>query len=103
MKTAGDRESTPTGNATPPGRYEIVPSNRVRQQLHHAPPILRGYQAGITAILRIDPTAASTMLHIRPTEGDAWTATYGAGQGFVTYRVIESQRLVVLLDWVWAG
>jgi hypothetical protein len=41
------------------------------------------------------------MLHIQPDRGDDWTATYGDGRGFLQYRVIETQRLVVMLDWVW--
>jgi hypothetical protein len=41
-------------------------------------------------------------LHIRRT-GDAWTATFEAGLGFLTYWVLEPERIVVLLDLTWAG
>lgn len=56
----------------------------------------------MVAVLRVDPTAASSVFHIRKV-GDAWTATFGAGLGFLTYWVIEPQRIVVLLDLTWAG
>jgi hypothetical protein len=59
--------------------------------------------AGITVVLRIDPTTASTVFQIRQLNDDAWTATFGAGRGFLTYWVIESERMVVLLDLTWAG
>lgn len=85
------------------GVYHVVLSNRVRQQLRDAPPILQGHLSGITAILRIDPTASSTMLHIRQTDEDAWTAAYGEGRGFITYWVVHAQRVVVVVDWIWAG
>jgi hypothetical protein len=56
----------------------------------------------MVAVLRVDPTAASSVFHIRQV-GDAWTAAFGAGLGFLTYWVIEPQRIVVLLDLTWAG
>jgi hypothetical protein len=56
----------------------------------------------MVAVLRVDPTAASSVFHIRQV-GDAWTATFGAGLGFLTYWVIEPERIVVLLDLTWAG
>ena len=87
----------------PLGAYKVVLSDRVRQQLHDAPPILEGYLNGITAILRIDPIASSTMLHIRQTDEDAWTAAYAEGRGFITYWVVYEQRVVVVVDWIWAG
>jgi hypothetical protein len=43
------------------------------------------------------------MLHIRQADNDAWTAAYGAGRGFITYWVIDAQRVVVVVDWIWAG
>jgi hypothetical protein len=59
--------------------------------------------AGITAVLRVDPTTASTVFRIRRVDDDAWMATFGAGRGFLTYWVIEAERMVVLLDLTWAG
>jgi hypothetical protein len=53
-------------------------------------------------VLRTDPTAAGSVFHARRTE-DAWTATFGAGRGFLTYWVLEAERIVVLLDLTWAG
>ena len=103
MRTVGAPESGSTRERTPLGAYDVVLLNRVRQQLYDAPPILEGYLSGITAILRIDPTAATAMLHIRQADNDAWTAAYGAGRGFITYWVIDAQRVVVVVDWIWAG
>jgi hypothetical protein len=101
MRTTEPPSSTTSQAQAPLGGYRLVLSPRVDQQLCQAPPVLQGHLTGITAILRIDPTAASTMLHIQPDRGDDWTATYGDGRGFLQYRVIETQRLVVVLDWVW--
>jgi hypothetical protein len=101
MRTAEPASSTTRQDQAPLAGYRLVLSPRVGQQLRQAPPGLQGQLTGITAILRIDPTAASTMLHIQPDRGDDWTATYGDGRGFLQYRVIETQRLVVMLDWVW--
>jgi hypothetical protein len=33
----------------------------------------------------------------------AWTVTFAAGRGFLTYWVVEPERVVVLLDLTWAG
>ena len=65
--------------------------------------MLQGFVDGIIAVLRVDPTAACMVLQIRQVDDDAWTATFGAGRGFLTYWVIHGQRVVVLLDWAWAG
>jgi hypothetical protein len=83
--------------------HQIILTRRVRWRLRESPPIVQGYVTGITAVLRVDPTTASTAVQIRQVEDDAWTATFGAGRGFLTYWVIQSQRAVVLLDWTWAG
>jgi hypothetical protein len=40
-----------------------------------------GYVAGITAVLRVDPTTASIVFHIRRVD-DAWTATFGPVAAF---------------------
>jgi hypothetical protein len=42
------------------------------------------------------------VFHIRRSE-DVWTSTFGAGRGFLTYWVLEEERIVVLLDLTWAG
>jgi hypothetical protein len=103
MRTAEHPSSATRQTQTPLGGYRLVLSHRVGQQLRGAPPVLQGHFTGITALLRVDPTAASTMLHIQPNHGDDWTATYGDGPGFLQYRVIQPQRLVVVVDWVWIG
>jgi hypothetical protein len=81
--------------------HQIILTRRVRRQLCESSPIVQGYVTGITAVLRVDPTTASTAVQIRQVD-DAWTATFAAGRGFLTYWVIHSQRAVVLLDWTWA-
>ena len=103
MRTAEQPSSTTRPAQAPLGGYRLVLSHRVGQQLRQAPPLLQGHLSAITAILRVDPTAASTMLHLQPDHRDAWTATYGDGRGFLQYRVIQRQRLVVVTDWVWIG
>lgn len=83
--------------------HQIVLTPRARQQLHDAPPTLQGYVTGITAVLRVDPTTASAAIQIRQAGDGTWTATFAEGRGFLTYRVIQYQQAVVLLDWTWAG
>lgn len=100
MKTT---ETLEPGSVQGVGTYEVVLSNRVRQQLHDAPPVLEGYLIGITTILKVDPTAASTMLDIRQTSDQVWTAAYGPGRGFLTYWVLNAQRVVLVVDWIWVG
>jgi hypothetical protein len=82
--------------------YEIVLARRVHSQLEDAPPILRGYVAGMVAVLRVDPTAASGVFHTRRI-GDAWTATFGAGLGASRSTGFCTERIVVLLDLTWAA
>ena len=103
MRTAEHPSSATRQDQAPQGGYRLVLSHPVGQHLREAPPVLQGYFTGITAILRVDPTAASTMLHIQPNRGDTWTATFGDGRGFLQYRVLQSQRLVVVVDCVWIG
>jgi len=43
------------------------------------------------------------VFRLRQVDDDAWTATFGAGRGFLLYWVIEPERIVVLLDLTWAG
>jgi len=43
------------------------------------------------------------VFRLRRVDDDAWTAIFGAGRGFLTYWVIEPERIVVLLDLTWVG
>jgi hypothetical protein len=43
------------------------------------------------------------VFRLRQVDDDAWTATFGAGRGFLTYWVIDRERIVVLLHLTWAG
>jgi hypothetical protein len=64
--------------------------------------MLVGLVAGIIAVLRVDPTQASMSFQLRRL-GDAWTVMFGAGRGFLTYWVVETEQIVVLLELAWAG
>ena len=60
----------------PGATYQVLVTQRVRQRLRHAPPLLAGSVAGIVAVLRVDPTEAS-MIFRRRRLGDAgWTVTF---------------------------
>ena len=89
--------------AGPVATYQVLVTQRVRQQLRDAPPTLVGYVAGIIAVLRVDPTEASMILRIRRLGDTGWTVTFGAAQGSLTYWVIQAEQLVVLLDLTRAG
>ena len=91
------------GAAGPVATYQVLVTQRVRQQLRHAPPTLVGYVAGIIAVLRVDPTEASMIFRIRRLGDTGWTVTFGAARGSLTYWVVQAEQLVVLLDLTRAG
>jgi hypothetical protein len=103
MKSTGSPKARRIQRPSLVNAHQIILTRRARQQLRGAPPTLQGYVTGITAVLRVDPTTASAALQIRQVDDDSWTATFGAGRGFLTYWVVQGQRAVVLLDWTWAG
>jgi hypothetical protein len=91
------------GAARPGATYQVLITQRVHQRLRAAPPLLVGSVAGIMAVLRVDPTEAS-MIFRRRRLGDAgWAVTFGTAGGLLTYWVLQSERIVVLLDLTWAG
>ena len=83
--------------------YQVLVTQRVRQQLRGAPPFLVGYVAGIIAVLRVDPTQASMIFRRRRLWDAGWTVTFGAAHGVLTYGLVQPEQLVVLLDLNWAG
>jgi hypothetical protein len=89
--------------AGPVATYQVLVTQRVRQQLRDAPPTLVGYVAGIIAVLRVDPTEASMIFRIRRLDDAGWTVTFGAARGSLTYWVVQAEQLVVLLDLTRAG
>jgi hypothetical protein len=89
--------------ARPVATYQVLVTQRVRQQLRDAPSTLVGYVAGIIAVLRVDPTEASMIFRIRRLGDTGWTVTFGAAQGSLTYWVVQAEQLVVLLDLTRAG
>jgi hypothetical protein len=83
------------------GTYQVLVSQRVHQRLRGAPPLVAGSVAGIVAVLRVDPTEASTMFRRRRLGDSGWTVTFGAAQGSLTYWVLPAEQIVVLLDLTW--
>ncbi len=80
--------------------YRIVATQAVGEQLRGAPPQLQGYVAGIVAVLRVDPTTASAAFHARVVD-DARVAVFAGGRGFLSYWVLQDDKVVVLLDLTW--
>ena len=89
--------------AGPVATYQVLVTQRVRQQLRDAPPPLVGSVAGIIAVLRVDPTEASMIFRRRRLDDGGWTVTFGAAGGSLTYWVVQAEQLVVLLDLTRAG
>jgi hypothetical protein len=83
------------------GTYQVLVTQRVHRRLRGAPPLLAGSVAGIVAVLRVDPTEASTMFRRRRLGDGGWTVTFGAAQGRLTYWVLLAEQIVVLLDLTW--
>ena len=89
--------------ARPVATYQVLVTQRVRQQLRDAPPTLVGSVAGIIAVLRVNPTEASMIFRRRRLDDGGWTVTFGAAGGSLTYWVVQAEQLVVLLDLTRAG
>lgn len=80
--------------------YQVALARRVAEQLRDAPPELRGYVAGVVALLRTDPSVGTAaFLVIRDPEYN--TIVFPDGRGFLGYHVVEERRLVVLVDLAW--
>jgi hypothetical protein len=65
--------------------YQILVTHQFRRQLRDAPPFLVGYVAGVIAVLRVDPTEASTIFRRRRLDDASWMVTFGAAQGVLAY------------------
>jgi succinylglutamate desuccinylase len=83
--------------------YQVLVTQRVRQRLRDVPPTLVGSVAGVIAVLRVDPTEASTIFRRRRLGDAGWTVTFGAARGLLSYWVVQPERIVALLDLTWAG
>ena len=80
--------------------YRVVATHAFRHQLLGTPPPVRGLVVGLVAALGVDPYSPSNAMHIGVI-GDALAGVFACGRGVLTYRVIESRRLLVLLDLRW--
>jgi hypothetical protein len=101
----GDRSEVLAWDEVAAGRpaatYQVVVTPWVHRRLRDAPPLVAGSVAGVIAVLRVDPTEAS-MIFRRRRLGDAgWTVSFGAAGGSLTYWVLQSEQIVVLLDLTW--
>ena len=91
------------GAAAGPGAtYQVLVTQQARQRLRQAPPLLAGSVAGIIAVLRVDPTEASMIFRRRRLSDAGWAVSFGAAGGLLTYRVLQAERIVVLLDLTWS-
>ena len=82
------------------GSKVVVVAHSVHQQLRRAPPELRGYIAGVVALLRADPSVGTAAFPV--VRGPAYrTVVFAEGGGFLDYQVVEKRRLVVLVDLSW--
>jgi hypothetical protein len=81
--------------------YQVVAAPSVREQLRAAAPELRGYVAGVVALLRADPNAGTTAFPV--VSGPAYqTIVLPEGRGFLDYQVVQERRLVVLVELTWS-
>ena len=81
--------------------YHVLIAQLVHQRLRGAPPLVAGSVAGIVAVLRVDPIEASMMFRRRGLGDGGWTVTFGAEQGSLTYWVLPTEQIVVLLNLTW--
>jgi hypothetical protein len=80
--------------------YQVVLARRVDAQLRDASPELRGYVAGVVALLRTDPSVGTAAFPVIR-EPEYNTIVFPDGRGFLGYHVFEERRLVVLVDLAW--
>jgi len=103
----GDRSQVVAWDEVAPAQtiasYRVLVTQRVHRRLRGAPPLLAGSVAGIIAVLRVDPTEASMIFRRRRLADTGWMVTFGAAYGLLTYWVLEPERILVLLDLIWAG
>jgi hypothetical protein len=80
--------------------YQVALARRVAEQLRDAPPELRGYVAGVVALLRTDPSVgtAAFPVFVGPEYN---TVVFPDQRGFLDFHVVEERRLVVLVDLAW--
>jgi hypothetical protein len=90
------------GRAETVATYQVLVTQRVRQQLRDAPLLLVGSVAGVSAVLRVDPTEPSMIVRLWRIGDAVWAVTFGAARGVLIYWVTEAERIVVLLDLTWA-
>ncbi len=80
--------------------YQVVLARKVGEQLRDAPPELRGYVAGVVALLRTDPSVGTAAFSV--VGGPEYTTiVFPDGRGYLDYHVVEERRLVVLVDLAW--
>ncbi len=80
--------------------YQVVLARRVGEQLRDAPPELRGYVAGVVALLRTDPSVGTAAFPV--VRGlEYHTIVFPDRRGFLDYHVFEDRRMVILVDLAW--
>jgi hypothetical protein len=101
----GDRSEVLAWDEVAAGRpaatYQVVVTQWVHRRLRDAPPLVAGSVAGVIAVLRVDPTEASMIFRRRPLGDAGWTVSFGAAGGSLTYWVLQSEQIVMLLDLTW--
>ena len=79
--------------------YQVVLARRSASS-SATPPELRGYVAGVVALLRTDPSVGTAAFFV--IDGPEYsTIVFPDGCGFLDYHVVEERRLVVLVDLAW--
>ena len=83
-------------------RYDVVLTAGVAAQLGDGPPALQGTVAGIIAMLRVDPDAASQAVVIHA-DGDRRTVVFASGMAFLSLYLaeVEGTPTIVVTELIW--
>jgi hypothetical protein len=83
--------------------YRVLVRRAARDQLRGAPPQLLGYVDGILAVLRVDPEAATAAFDIRISNDGLREAIFAGGRGFLGFRILAEEQVILVYDATWIG
>jgi hypothetical protein len=83
--------------------YRVTTDDQSQPQIEALPPAAGASFAQARVVLEVSPWSGESLNAANPDAG-VRTLTFGpAGQGMITYLILEDQRRVDILDVLWLG
>jgi hypothetical protein len=83
--------------------YRVTTDDQSQPQIEALPPAAGASFAEARVVLEVSPWSGESLNAANPDAG-VRTLTFGpAGQGMITYLILEDQRRVDILDVLWLG